>query len=149
MNHLSRGLRIKKLQELLPICPFVDFKDNEYKLLFPYPLVKQYVEFDRSGRIVNFVTGDGISHIDSGSLVNSTVRQELATLGKLAARVNRRINYLHYRYLKKSGKDSLDERDYNGRSREGYDENSIANQKENKVIADLQRRGGIFFMGVK
>ena len=149
-NHLSRKLRLKKLRALLPLCPFVDFKDNEYKLLFPYPLVRQYVEFDNEGRIVNVVTGDGITHIDSGSLVKSTVRQEITILGKkMVGRVNRRINYLYDRYLVENSRDYIGNRGHKGRSRDGYDANSIANKEANKIVTDFRNRRDLFIMEVK
>ena len=137
MSHLSRERRIEKLRDLLPICPFVDFRDGEYKLLFPYPHLRRYVEFDQVGRVTNYVTGDGLIVIDTTKLIKSSVRQERAELGELSDMINRRINYLHARYTKPNSRDYIGDRDRPGRSREGYDAQSNANRAKNKVLTDI------------
>ena len=142
MTHLSRNLRLKKLSELLPVCSFVDFRDGEYKLLFPYPNIRKYVEIDHEGRVTNYVAGDGVVSVDPKELMRTTARAEYNLLGKdRVSMINRRITYLHDRYLKgkRAGKHVV-ANDHPGRSREGYDSQSNANREQNTVLVDHGER---------
>ena len=116
MTFISRKLRIQKLKKLLPICPFVDFDDGEYRLMFPYPDTKQYAEFDRKGRVTNYVDGSGKVVVAPTLLLESTSKNEYRYLGDVLHKINRRINYLYSRYFDE-GRRSVVARKHHGHSK--------------------------------
>lgn len=114
---MSRQMRITKLAELLPICPFVDFKEGSYRMLFPYPYTKDYVKIDNKGRVRTYFH-DGVL-VNEVHLPQDDNQDEIRMLGEKFYSINRRINYLHNRYCAQRQK-YVTGRHHKGKSREHY-----------------------------